>query len=237
LQLELAAPLLQDQLLAVRIEAARAVSAFRANLPVPFEEAFRVAEQELIEAMQAIAERPEAHGNLAGNYVEAGNVELALREFRTALRMDPGSVQARANLADFYRRLDRDDDAETLLREGFEITSNNAALHHSLGLLLIRDGRADEGLEELRLAAGEGKDNARYQYVYAVALNSLDQPEAAVELLMSSKNRFPADFDIHWALATILRDQGRNDAAKAIAEEMAERYPGMPAVQNLWESL
>ncbi len=237
IQLEWALPLLQDRLLGVRIEAARVISPLRALLPVQFENAFGSAERDLIDAMQAVAERPEAHGNLGNVLADAGNTNLALAEFETALRLEPRAMGARANLADLYRRLGRDSDAETLLREGIDLDSDAAALRHSLGLLLVRQQRQEEGLDELRRAADLLDTNARYLYVYAVALNSLGQSDAAIDLLLRGEDDFPADFDIHWALATMLRDLGRMDSAREVAENMAMRYPQAEPVRNLLNSL
>jgi len=47
---------------------------------------------------------------------------------------------------------------------------------------------------------------------------------------------FPAAFDIHWALATMLRDQGNNAAAREIAEGLAVRHPDVPPIQKFLES-
>lgn len=237
LQVQWAAPLLEDRLMSVRIEAARVVSPLRGLLPVAFENTFRNAERDLVDAMQAIAERPEAHGNLGNTLADAGNTDLAIAEFETALRLDARAIGPRSNLADLYRRLDRDADAETVLREGIELDPNAAALRHSLGLLLVRQERQEEGLNELRQAAELDAANARYLYVYAVALNSLGQAGAAVDLLTRGKDSFPADFDIHWALATMLRDQGRTDSAREIAATMAVRYPEARPVRDLLNSL
>jgi len=41
----------------------------------------------------------------------------------------------------------------------------------------------------------------------------------------------------HHALATMLRDQGKSGAAREIAEGLAARYPGVPSIQNLLDSL
>ena len=95
----------------------------------------------------------------------------------------------------------------------------------------------NERTDELRRAAELQGTNARYLYVYAVALNSLGQSDAAIDLLLRGKDDFPADFDIHWALATMLRDVGRADAAKEIAENLAVRYPEVQQVQTLTNSL
>ena len=237
LQVQWAAPLLEDRLLSIRMEAVRVISPLRSLLSVQFENAFRNAERELTGAMQAIAERPEAHGNLGNTFADAGNADLAITEFQTALRLDSRAIGPRSNLADLYRRLNRDGDAELLLREGIGLDADAAALHHALGLLLVRQARPEEGLEALRQAVELNDTNARYLYVYAVALNSLGQAGAAIDLLMRGQNSFPADFDIHWALATMLRDGGQTDSAREVAENLATRYPQAQPVRDLLISL
>ena len=87
------------------------------------------------------------------------------------------------------------------------------------------------------MAADLQPDNARYVYVYAVALNSLGQSDLAIDYLSSIRSDFLDNFDIHWALATMLRDQGRNEEARGVAEEIANIYPGVESVRNLLNSL
>jgi predicted Zn-dependent protease len=222
---------------AVRIEAVRQVSPLRSLLPPEYQRTFAAAEAELIDSLMAIAERPEAHANLGSLYADAGNEIGAEAAYQTALRIAPDSVLVRINYADLLRRMNRDGDAEALLREGLELGGGAADLHHSLGLLLVRSDRQDDGLEMLRLAVAASPDNARYAYVYAVALNSLGQPAAAIGLLSDVKDRFPADFDIHWALATMLRDQGETGAAREVAAALAARYPDVQQVRSLLDSL
>ncbi len=74
-------------------------------------------------------------------------------------------------------------------------------------------------------------------YVYAIALNSLDRPGEAVALLFDATERFPADFDSHWALATMLRDQGRLEEAREVVTNLLEIYPQDESVRTLLQSL
>jgi predicted Zn-dependent protease len=110
-------------------------------------------------------------------------------------------------------------------------------LHHSLGLILVRADQHDAALPELAAAASLQPDEPRFVYVYAVALNSLGRAAEAIALLQDATQRFPADFDMHWALATMLRDQGRLDEATEVATRLAEIYPQVEAVQDLLQSL
>ena len=233
----MAGPLLVDPVRSVRTEAASIVSPVRTALHVQYSEAFRLAELELIGTLQSIAERPEAHSNLANLYAESGDAPQAEAALRTAIRIEPRAVGARVNLADLYRLLEREQDAEQVLREGLAIDADAAALHHSLGLLLVRGNESETALLELEKATTLAPDNARFAYVYGVALNSLGMAERAVEAMQDAAIRFPADFDIRWALVSLLREQGRIDDAKVAAQSLAVQYPDVESVQVLLHSL
>jgi tetratricopeptide (TPR) repeat protein len=232
-----AAGLLTDPVRSVRIEAARILSPLQASLAGENLPAFRRANEARRAAQLAIAERPEAHLNLGNLYMDAGNVEQADAAFRHALRLEPRAVAARVNLAELNTRFARVDEAERILREGIALGADEAILRHSLGLLLVRGEQRQAALSELAAAASLQPDEPRFIYVYAVALNSLARPDQAIVLLREAVSRFPADFDIHWALATMLRDQGELEQARAVATALLEVYPQVEGVQNLLQSL
>ena len=79
-------------------------------------------------------------------------------------------VPAAANLADLYRQIGRDQDAETVLRKALDASPRDAGLHHALGLALVRLKKQDEAIAELARAAELEPDRARYAYVYAIGL-------------------------------------------------------------------
>ncbi len=237
LQVDWAAPLLSDRVRSVRIEAAQRISPMRGILHVRYAADFARAEQELEESLLAIAERPEAQIGLGNLYAEAGDAAGSEAAFRRAMALDPTLPGPRVNLADLYRRLERDPDAEALLREGLAANPDEPSYRHSLGLLLVRQAQAEAGLEELRRAVELQPADARFAYVYAVALNSLGRQDAAIDFLFAVKDTFKGDFDVHWALATILRDQGRNQEAREVASELAAIYPGVAPLENLLQNL
>jgi len=203
----LAAPLLQDPVRAVRLAAAEIISPVRQSLDVPFRAAFESAEREYLDAQLAIAERPESLGNIANQFRNRGDLLQSENYYRHALIREPRLTSVRANLADLYRSMQRDDKAEVLLRDGLELEPNDATLHHALGLLLVRSGKPEEALAELRQAAVLQPDNSRFVYVYAVALNSLGQSEAAIELLRAARREFPGDPDIAALLQSLTAPQ------------------------------
>ena len=97
---------------------------------------------------------------------------------------------------------------------------DDAELHHALGLNLVRQRRTADALPELARAAAIDPANARYAYVYAIALNSGGRTDDAIKTLEASHARHPADRDTLFALVTINRDAGRNAAALAWADRL-----------------
>ncbi len=233
-RLNLVAPLLTDGALAVRIEAGRVLAPVPPELLTP---AQRVeldrAIGEYVEAQLANADHPSAHVNLALLEANRRNLAAAERELRTAIRLGPHYVPAYVNLADVYRVLGRDAEGETLLREALELLPGEAALHHTLGLVYARLERWDEALAELALAVEAATENARFAFVYGIALNSAGRSAEAVEVLRASLDRAPWDRDLLIGLATIHRDLGQLDAALGYARRLVEAWPEDTAARRL----
>ena len=184
----------------------------------------------------ASADRPEAHLALGAFYSDRKQMDAAEAAYRTALRLDPSFVPGMVNLADFYRAQNRDVEAEPLLRQAVMAESNNAGAHHALGLLLVRMRRLDEAMAELRQAAELAPDNARYAYVYAVALNTAGQSAEALRVLRFDNQMHPSDLDVLIALVTISRDTGDLAAARSYAEELVRVAPGNAQARALYQS-
>jgi Flp pilus assembly protein TadD len=89
----------------------------------------------------------------------------------------------------------------------------------------------------LAAAARNAPANARYVYVYAVALNDAGQTKAAIQTLESSLKTHPYDRDSLSALVTFLEQSG--DFAKALtyAKRLDELEPGNPEVHRVLEGL
>src|SRR5207344_8173 len=94
------------------------------------------------------ADRPEAVTNLGALYAERADATRAEAQFKLALALDPGYTPAVVNLADLYRALGREDDAEKVVRNALTRAPRDAALHHVLGLSLARQKRTADAVAE-----------------------------------------------------------------------------------------
>jgi len=226
IRVRLAFPMLDDPVRAVRIETARVLASVPAGeLSKDQRALLEKAMQEYVTAQQAMAERPEAQTNLGNLYAARGEFDNAVTSYQTAIDLDAAYVPGYVNLADLYRSIGKDTEAEKYLRRAAEVAPENADVHHALGLTLVRQKRTDQALKELRLASTLNPDNVRYIYVYAVALNSTGKPEQAIMVLQGAHNAHPDNADILRALVAFHRDSGNQQAAQDYAEKLQAISP------------
>jgi Flp pilus assembly protein TadD len=224
-----AAPLLTDPVRSVRIEAARLLAGAPTELVGGTSAtALTQATNELIASELASSERPESHENLALIDLQMGRLKDAEDELNTALRLDPDFVPAMVNLADLYRVEQREDLARKWLQTARERAPNAAEPVYALGLLEVRQKHQTEALNLLTRAAALQPENARYAYVYAVALHSAGDAKKAISVLAAAHLRRPADRDVLSALIAFERDAGDTQAAVAHARQLTQLAPKDP---------
>jgi predicted CXXCH cytochrome family protein len=189
-RLAMAQPLLEDPLLAVRIEAASAVAGVPAAQSLA---AFQRAAGEFERVQQLNADRPEARVTLGAFLAQRGQTEKAEAELRSAIDMAPDFAPAYVNLADVYRMQGRDADGLAALDDGLKRAPRSAALYHARGLALVRLKRLKDALPALERAARLSPGDTRFAFVYAVALNEAGRKRQALAELDRAIARYPHD--------------------------------------------
>ena len=231
-RIPLAAPLLTDRILSVRIEAARLLAGTPPDrLQEPQKAALDRAVGELVASELASAERPENHVNLALIYAQMGRTSDAESELTIALRLDPKSVPAMVNLADLYRAQGKDDEGQRWLEKAIATAPDAAEPVYALGLLKVRQKQYQEGLSLFAKATALEPSNVRYSYVYAVALNSAGEPARAITVLQQAHQRRPADRQVLDGLIAFERDAGNLPAAITYAQQLVEVAPDDPGAK------
>ncbi|HET7716700.1 MAG TPA: tetratricopeptide repeat protein [Bauldia sp.] len=222
----------------VRLEAARRIAeipetALEPDAVVPRERLiaeFRAAQTEN-------ADWPQAHHNLGLLETALGRYDAAERAFRDALKVDPLFVPAAVNLADVLQAAGRDAEGEPVLRDIAARLPDDPGARLALGLWLIRNGRRDEALEELRAAAQAGEAAPRFAYVYAVALADRGETAEGIEILRDSLSRHPYDRETLMALAIYERQTGDLAAAIGHAELLVKLEPDDPSIRDFLAEL
>jgi Flp pilus assembly protein TadD len=229
-----ASPLLADAVQGVRMRAVSVLAGVETSQLAPAErERFEGAAQEFVSTMRFTADRPEAHSTLGAFYLRRGAFADAEAELKAALRLSGQYTPAAINLADLYRQLGRESEGEHVLRTVVAAAPEDGGVHHALGLTLVRLKRLEEALGEFRAAAQLAPEQARYAYVYAVALNSAGRGSEAIQVLQDSLARHADDRDTLLALISFNRQGGDIPAAFAYARQLASIAPRDPNVARL----
>lgn len=190
--------LLQDPVRAIRLRSA-GIFAYvpRQQMSTAEQEQFDAALKDYLAEQRLNADIPESHANLGNLYLAQGKFSEAEKAIRQALALDAHWVPAWVNLAELLHRTGRDHEAEPILQAGLQKVPDAAALHHSLGLLRIRQKKLPEALDSLQQAATLAPENARFSYVYAVALHSVGKQEGARKILADALKRAPANRELN----------------------------------------
>jgi predicted CXXCH cytochrome family protein len=234
----IASPLLSDPIRGVRI---RAVSLLgdvpSARLSENDRRLFNQATEEFVAAQKFNADRPEARTTLGAFYARRGRNGEAEAEYKAALRLSPQFTGASINLADLYRQTGREDAGEQVLRNAINVVPTEGGLHHALGLSLVRLKRLDDALVELRRATELDQNNARYAYIYGVALHSTGRQQEAITYLKDSLTRHPDNRDTIMAIIGFSREAGDAATALQYAEQAYKAAPDDPALKGMVDEL
>jgi tetratricopeptide (TPR) repeat protein len=223
------APLLEDRLRAVRVEAARVLAQAGVPPPAAAAAAFERALREYESIQQANGSVPEAWLNLGNLYVAQRDAERAEAAFRAALKRDPQFVPAYVNLADLYRMSQRDAEAEALLRDGLRAAPSASGLREALGLALVRRGDKRAALSEFAAAYRATPAQPRFAYVYALALDDAGRRPEALRVLSDSARRGTSR-EVLLALASLRAQAGDAAGAQAALQMLATINPDDPAL-------
>ena len=233
-RLAFVAPLLEDPRRAVRVEAARVLSAVpRDRFDAAQRQAYEKALAEFVLAQDVSLDLPGAHLNLAVVEENQGQHALAEDQYRSALRLDPDFTPARLNLSRLLNGLGRNPDAERVLEDGIARVPDQGELQYSLGLLLAEEQRLPEAAAALGRAADLLPERARVRYNQALALQHLGRRGEAETALMKAQALDPRDPAIAYALTVLYVQENDWSRAAAAADTLAATSPGDPQAQAL----
>lgn len=172
-QIQLAAPLLDDDVRGVRIEAASTLAALSAYLPPQYASSFTRAADEFRASQLAIASRPQAHGALAEFEGRLGDLERALMHSDQAVSMAPQDALLRHSRGLLLVRADRDEEALAELREAAELAPEVSRFVYVYAVALDSNGHRSEAIRvvEEAIASRHAHDDQLQNYLQQLRAN------------------------------------------------------------------
>jgi tetratricopeptide (TPR) repeat protein len=183
---------------------------------------------------KAVALQPEyadAHQNLGAVLAATDNSE-AVRDLELALKLQPGMLKAKYNLALAYEASPQDGTsrAVALIRDLLSAEAQYPRAEFILGRLLLRTGKVAEAVEHLQRAVGQDPESGEARYQYGLALSRSGRREEGSaeiarsrELITASENRQAAALDL--ATAKTALQKGDTETAAMKARKVLEFQP------------
>jgi tetratricopeptide (TPR) repeat protein len=192
--------MLEDETLVVRLEAMRILSALPSGgLDAAQKKLYEKVLQEYKQSLLFNADRAETQLTLATFYVNQKNYTKAEEAYKEAIRLQEWYVPAYVNYAEFARHIYNETQAHAIIQLGLKANPHSAELYHVLGLWQIRNAQKITALMSLQKAYELQSDNARYAYVYGVALADTNKQEA-IRVLEKTLAKHSGDRNIAAAL-------------------------------------
>ena len=168
-----------------------------------------------------------AHSNLAGELLKQNKVKEALHHCQTALLLDPLDYNTLERAARAYGVLGDKDKAIDALRLAIKVHPEYARAYNDLYVLLLQEGKAEDGLKEYRKAIelNLNKNNWELHYNFGNALATQGYYEGAVIQYNQVLRIQPRNAFVHNNLAMVLLRQGKIDDALNHFREAVKLQP------------
>ncbi|MCL1145917.1 tetratricopeptide repeat protein [Shewanella marinintestina] len=176
---QMLAPLLTDEVLMIRSQAAAALANYWQQLSSQQQAQLEAPLKEYIEILSFNADRGFARTNLGNLYANQGFANKAEASYKASIDVQPNFAGAYTNLADLYRSQGKESAAVQILEQGIIAKPDSGTLRFSQALALLRSKQNDAALKSLKMATKLEPNNGRFWYVYAIALTPYSIGEAA----------------------------------------------------------
>lgn len=168
---------------------------------------------------------------LALNENDLPRAEPLLRE---QLKEDPFDVAAMRMLAELAGRIGRYRDSENLLRRALELSPGFTAARANLALVIYRQNRPIEALEQLELLSEQDPDSLVHANLHAATLGRLGEFDEALAIYERVLEQMPLQPKVWMSAAHMLKTVGKQDQSIAAYRKAIEIRPELGEV---WWSL
>jgi Tfp pilus assembly protein PilF len=228
------APLLNDQVKAIRAETAYKFSEIPRNMLD--EKILKKIDAGLNEFEQNNLYMADFSGgqlNLGNLYLHKNELAKAEQAYKQAIAIDKLFYQARTNLAMVYNRQGKNQEAEKIFKELIRDFPELPGLNYSLALLLAEMNKPDESKTYLLKATQENPENSRIWYNLAVLESKTEGQNKAEYYYKKALDIDPDNYEILWGLAFYYYSNNQNQKAKTLLLNLKESNPDDVQVSKL----
>ncbi len=228
------APLLNDPIRAVRMEAAYRLSTYRNDAFNEIQYSlFRKALDEYRNAQEYVADFPTGRYNLGNYYAKMNDYTKAEANYLEAITIDNLFYPGKVNLAILYYKEGKTGPAEKLFLDLIKNHPETQEGFYYLALLYGEQKRYSEAISLLETASTKVNCNPRVYYNLGLLYQMINQNEKCETAFMKGLRIDPCNFDLLYALFVSQTKQNNRIGAAAYLEKLKTCYPYEKQVQDL----
>ena len=173
--------------------------------------------------------------SLAYTYLQKGQIDYAIAQFKIALRSDPLNTNLYYGLGQSYNKLGKIDDEIAAYKQAISINPKMAGALLNLGNAYQEKKMYDAAVREYRKALAVEPNNSQLYYNLGVAYSRLEKHKEAIAVFLMSARIDPDFPDAHAALAVSYYRLKNYDAAWSHAS--TAKKLGYDVPKDLYEEL
>ncbi|MCX6247393.1 MAG: multiheme c-type cytochrome [Bacteroidetes bacterium] len=233
--LKVMAPLLNDPVKSVRMEAANRLSTFRKEAFSGIQyRLFRDALEEYKRSLEYVADFPTGRYNLGNFYSKSGEIAGAEENYREAVAIDNLFYPAKTNLAILCYQEGKTVEAEKLFLDLVANHPRQTEGYYYLALLYGEQKKYAEAIALLEKASALSTTNERIFYNLGLLYQMTGQDTKCEATLLKGLGLDPCNYDLLYALFTFYMKKGERAKATPWIEKMVTCYPNEKPVQQLY---
>jgi tetratricopeptide (TPR) repeat protein len=230
------APLLNDPVRSVRMEAASRLMTFpESSFNAIQITAFRKALDEHRKSLEYVADFPTGRYNLGNYYSKLSNWAKAEENYREAIVIDNLFAPAKVNLAIIYYQQGKTDPAATLFQDMVANHPDITDGYYYLALMYAEQNRYSEAIALLETAISKPGNNPRLFYNLGLLYQMTNQNERCESTLVRGLGLDPGNFDILYALFAFHMNQNNPSKAAIYIELLKKWYPDNKQVADMYK--
>jgi predicted CXXCH cytochrome family protein len=231
------APLLNDPVKSVRMEAANRLATFNKKAFNEIQYALFVkALDEYRISQEYVADFPMGRHNLGNYYSKLNDRAKAEENYREALEIDKLFYPAQSNLAIIYYQQGKTDAAAELFRDMITRHPDVVEGYYYLALLYGEQQKFTEAIDLLETASAKPEANPRIFYNMGLLYQAVGEDDKCEAALIKGLDLDPCNFDLLYALFAFHMKQNDRVKAAPYIEKLKSCFPGEKQVQDLYNS-
>lgn len=189
------------------------------------------------EAAKLTPQDPETHIAAGKLLARENNPDAAVREYQTAIGLDPTSTSAMSDLVNIFIAQKKYSDAEAALNKLLTANPQNSSAHIQLARVLAAEGKNDEAAQALKAAGQANPDDPHVALELGTIYENAGKNAEAEQQFRIAVQKMPQDPQAHYSLGALLMVEKKNEESQRellialkLKPDLADAYGNLAVV-------